>query len=225
MPPPVEDTQETGGSKRKAIVLLILIVTTAFFLWPLLEEHSGRSHFKSKSLNMDSDGEELDNCPVTTAKLRTAFGGRDTEIHGFPSTGGLYLLEVAGPVELDFLGLDRFRDALPSDDPVKEDAFCQRMRAMGAQWFENETEAIRPTRLEYKDGKRIGKMELWLGWPDDGGGVWVLEVEEFDGMRRGVGGRIRNAKDMKERCMVIEMLGGTFFGDRKDCALTSDIDF
>ena len=172
---------------------------------------------------MDSDTDD-DTSPVPSPNLRTQFGPRTTVVRGFPSKGGIYLLRDAGPVELGFLSLNRFRESPRSQKPAEEDAFCQRMRGMGAQWFENEEEADKGSPLKVRDGKRVGRMEVWLGWPESGG-VWVLEIEEFEGARKGVGGRIRNAKSMEERCSFIEMLGGVFYSDRKDCHLTRDIIF
>lgn len=145
-------------------------------------------------------------------------------VRGFPSAGGIYLLQDAGLVELEFLFLDRFHETPRSNDAVEEDAFCQRMRAMGAQWFDSEEEADDEPPLEYKNGKRVGRTQLWLGWCANGG-VWALEIDEYEGARRGIGGRIRNAKDMEERCKVIEMLGGAFFSDRKHRPLTKNMVF
>ncbi|KAL9022919.1 MAG: hypothetical protein Q9180_008492, partial [Flavoplaca navasiana] len=97
---------------------------------------------------MDTDVDESDATPLPTPRIRAGFGPRITTVRGFSSRGGFYLLEVAGPVEMDFLGLDHFQEALPSINPTEEDAFCQRMRALGARWFENETEAERKTPLK-----------------------------------------------------------------------------
>ncbi|KAL8720265.1 MAG: hypothetical protein Q9181_007938 [Wetmoreana brouardii] len=190
---------------RKSVILLLLTIAAILFY----SSHPGRSTFPAKDTNMASDTEG-DISPIPSPNLRTQFGGRATLVRGFPSKGGIYLLSIVGLVELDFLALDRFHETLPSTNPSEEDAFCNRMRAMGARWFEDETEADKQPPPRIKDGKLVGSMELWLGWPESGG-VWVLEIEEFEGARRGVGGRIRNAKDMEERCKVIEMMGGAFF--------------
>ncbi|KAL8700966.1 MAG: hypothetical protein Q9201_005158 [Fulgogasparrea decipioides] len=157
--------------------------------------------------------------PVTN--LRTCFGGRASLVLGFPSKGGIYLVENVGLVEMEFLALDYFHEALPSTNPSE---VCQRIRAVGAQWFEDETEADKQPPPRVKDGKLVGRMELWLSWPESGG-VWVLEVEKLKGARRGIGGRIKNAKDMEERCKVIEMTGGVPFEGRKDCEITRDMVF
>ncbi|KAL8854336.1 MAG: hypothetical protein Q9221_000822 [Calogaya cf. arnoldii] len=133
---------------------------------------------------------------------------------------GFSLLES---LELDFLGLDRFSEALKPDDATDEDALCQRMRAMGAEWFRDEEDAEKWPSSIIREGKRTGKQKLWFGWPEDGG-AWVLELEEFDAGRKGVG-RIYNACTMEERCRVLETLGATFFGKAADYLHTKDLDF
>ena len=205
MPHLVIKPQETSNWKRKSIIFPLLAVTALFFYF----NYSTRSIFSAKDTIMDSDTDD-DASAIPSPNLRTQFSSRTTLVRGFPSKGGIYLLQDAGPVELDFLSLDRFQETPRSDDPAEEDAFCQRLHEIGAQWFEDETEADKAPPLKVRDGKRVGRMETWLGLPN-GGGVWVLEVEEFEAARRGVGGRIRNAKSMEERCRVIETLGGVFF--------------
>lgn len=68
-------------------------------------------------------------------------------------------------------------------DPAVEDAFCQRMRALDAKWFGNETEAEKQTPLRVTNGKRDGQTEVCFGCPELGG-AWVSKVEEFDGASR-----------------------------------------
>lgn len=219
VPRPADEPQENSNWTRRSIIFLLPIITALFLYFNL----SSRSIFSAKDTDMDTDT-DTDTSPVPSPNLRTQFGPRTTLVRGFPSKGGIYLIEEAGLIELEFLSLDRFHETLPSDEPAEEDAFCQRMRGMGAQWFENEREADNEPPHKVKDGKMVGRMEVWLGWPQSGG-VWVLEVEEFEGARKGVGGRIRNAMSMEERCRFIEMLGGVFFRDRRDCPLTRDMIF
>lgn len=220
----IKAQEEHNDWKLKSIIIIVLLTISSLFIY------SNLSSRPEKSTNMASKSDEDDTCPIPPPNLRTQFGSRATLVRGFPSTGGIYLLDSADPVELDFLALDRFHETprSSSDDPAAEDRFCQRMRAIGAQWFESEWEADKQPPFKVKDGRRVGRMETWLGWPDEeggGGGVWVLEVEEFEGARKGVGGRIRNAKSMEERCSFIERLGGVFYKDREDCEVTKGLTF
>ncbi|KAL8977547.1 MAG: hypothetical protein Q9205_006671 [Flavoplaca limonia] len=223
MPRLIDESDQTTSWKRSTLVIL-LIITAILLAYPSFRDYTSQSLPVLQDSNMETDFKESDSTPLPTPRIRAGFGLRMTTIRGFPSKGGFYLLEVAGPVEMDFLGLDHFQEALPSINPTEEDAFCQRMRALGASWFENETEAERTTPFKVVNGKRVGKTEVWFGWPEHGG-VWVLEVEEFEGARRGIGGRLRNAQTMDERCNCIKMLGGTFFGNKEDCPLTKGLTF
>ena len=154
--------------------------------------------------------------------IRVGFGHRGTTIRGWPSTGGIYLFDDADAVVLDFLQLDRFTETpgrSSIDDPEEEDAFCRRLCLIGAGWWSSEEahfENERPPALKRReDGRPITLETLWLGWqrPVNGvSGLWALSLDEYDGRIRGVG-RIKNARNMEERCRVIEMLGGVFHSD------------
>jgi len=130
--------------------------------------------------------------------------------HGWPSTGGRYDLGPVGAFELEYLGLDRFSECERNPNPDEEDAFCLRLRRLGARF------------CPYSHGSRTHRDEkdedTWLGWPaeEDGGGVWVLKANRSESYRRQVG-RISLAKDMGERCKAIEMCGGVFFKDVEAC--------
>ncbi|KAL8686953.1 MAG: hypothetical protein Q9218_006741 [Villophora microphyllina] len=194
MPRLVDGTEEINKWRRKSIILVLILAFTLVVLYYF--NPANRSVFSTEFTEMDSDTDK----------------------------SGIYLLQDAGLVELEFLSLDRFHETSRSDDPGEEDTFCQRMRATGAQWFESEAQVEKPLPLKYEYGKLIGRMQLWLGWSANGG-VWVFEIEEYEAARKGIGGRMRNTKDMRERCKVIEMSGGAFFGDRKHCPLTKDMVF
>ena len=92
----------------------------------------------------DSRGDS--SCPPSitqdpSSNLRTVFGlGSGAFVRGFPSSGGIYILEDCDGVELDFLHLDRFTTANRSDDPTVEDKHCENMRRLGAKWWSHEFE-------------------------------------------------------------------------------------
>ncbi|KAL8666189.1 MAG: hypothetical protein Q9202_001696 [Teloschistes flavicans] len=221
MPRVIEESDEFSNWKRRTTILLLILTG---FLALYYFDPSNRFTFSADTIEMDSDTEDHWISPDPISNSRTEFGGGSTTVRGFPSAGGMYLLRGAGPVELEFLSLDRFHETPRSNNAVEEDAFCQKMRAIGARWFEYEEEEDKKPPLEYRDGKRVGRTQLWLGWSANGG-VWVLEIDEYEGARKGIGGRIRNAKNMEERCKFIEMLGGAFFSDRKHCPLTRNMVF
>jgi hypothetical protein len=167
----------------------------------------------------DSPCEDYPRPPVWPT-TRTEFGSRGTSVRGWPSSGGIYIAADVYGVELDFLGLDRFKPSPRSENPAEEDAFCQRLRKVGAKWFKSEEDYFEWSEAGIpRDPEE--DTELLLGWPEPGG-VWVLKVNQSDAARKGVG-RIKNAFTMEERCSAIEQLGGRFYSDPKDCPDTKDM--
>ncbi|EHK20980.1 uncharacterized protein TRIVIDRAFT_69992 [Trichoderma virens Gv29-8] len=151
--------------------------------------------------------------------FRARFGrGPGVSVLGWPSKGGVYVLEQCFAVELDFLQLDRFQDTPPSsltgfDADIEEEAHCNRMRQLGATWWRSEfhwkmgliTESVYPN---------LDITFIKIGWPA-GGGVWVLNITDDEAFHRGAG-IIYNAYDMEERCRMIKQLGGVFYENPKD---------
>jgi hypothetical protein len=150
--------------------------------------------------------------PLPGPEFRTDFGsGSGTLVSGWPSKGGIYILQNCGGVELEFLDLDRFEVTPRSEDQAEENAHCDRMRKLGGTWWRYRDDFIRhamnsPTRDD---------LVFFAGWPLQGG-VWVLKTTWLDAAKMGAG-RIRNAFNMAERCREIERLGGTFYQDPKNC--------
>ncbi|KAL6876787.1 hypothetical protein J3F83DRAFT_727094 [Trichoderma novae-zelandiae] len=154
-------------------------------------------------------------------RFRVRFSaGPGSTVRGWPTKGGVYLLEGCLGIELDFLKLDRFHDTprpSPStpDAAAEEEAHCNRMRQLGAIWWENEEEwFMRKLSEPYKPASSRARRYIKVGWPA-GGGVWVLDIKEDDAITRGAG-IIYNAHDMEERCRMIEQLGGVFYKNPKD---------
>lgn len=162
-------------------------------------------------------------------------------IYAWPSRGGVIVLN-ATLVDFEFLGWD---PRLPPDrekDQEKEDAICQRLLHLGATWYDSEE------RLRFLDGfeddpkRSRSKMESgechpptrrerrWVkvGWPSDGKGLWVYEVDNDDvfghehcagGSDVGIpqdAGLLLLARNMDERCSIIEELGGEFFASLEE---------
>ena len=55
----------------------------------------------------------------------------------------------------------------------------------------------------------VEERELVMGWPSDGGGLWVLRCERQRDVPKDFG-RVNLAVDMNERCQVIREYGGGF---------------
>ena len=133
-------------------------------------------------------------------------------------------------MELSFLGLDRFHDTERSDDQAEEDAFCARLRTMGASfwslpprwpdhvnWCEDLDFCVQPDH----------KVQLSLGFTDSGG-VWVLDTSVGRDERYPQSLGLNNALTMEERCIVLKDLGAKFCESMAACpetaALLEDID-
>lgn len=98
-------------------------------------------------------------------------------VYGFPPSGGVLLLTAPAPADLEFLGLpaipaEEIPPPLPPPLPPleegrekeEEEAFCERMRLLGAQWWkEGEAEMCRAKTLRGRyrldaDGLDIGGL-------------------------------------------------------------------
>ncbi|KAH7342488.1 hypothetical protein BKA65DRAFT_552120 [Rhexocercosporidium sp. MPI-PUGE-AT-0058] len=139
-------------------------------------------------------------------------------VHSFPSIGGM-LQKDCSTVELQYLGLPT---ALPVDidkftDADEEDAFCQKMRMLGATHWASMGAWVESL---IGDRKRVGEENVGVrvGWPRDGRGVWVVswlwtdKVEVNERLNR-----LKTAEDMDERCRMIEDMGGRFYERADEC--------
>jgi hypothetical protein len=143
----------------------------------------------------------------------------------------MWIADWVSPVELDYLGLDRFMEQERAADQAEEDAFCMRLRKVGAKWwhdYNDFTDAVAGARQMTKEEA----TRLLLCWPEEGG-VWVLKIDgrenaEWEGGGWSEGGwregrMVYNAYTMRERCQAIERLGGVFFKNPKECEDTKDL--
>ena len=159
-------------------------------------------------------------CPTNrydTSK-RTIFTRRGETVYGWPSTGGVLIKEFASIVDMNFLDIDRLHVSRRSQSQDEEDAFCDRLRKTGANWWEDE-ESRNEVLLGARDPSDVEDRELVLGWPsqDLGGGVWVLMYATQDSIPSDFG-RINLAIVMDEKCAVMEELGATFYEDPAQAA-------
>lgn len=184
---------------------------------------SSASSIQERTERPEKPSHPLTQCYPQELNLRVRFGtGAGGFVHGFPSTGGVYMLSCSA-MELDFLSLDRFETALPSTDPAEEDALCAKMRLLGAEWWPS-LDAY--NKAGWQDFLHRGRAPLghyreemvrFIGVASQRG-VWALETDEEDCSSRQLG-RINNARDMEEKCTQIERFGGTFYADPSECPL------
>lgn len=131
---------------------------------------------------------------------------------GWPSTGGM-LLKPVDAVELDHLGLSRFKNSPRSSDPAEEDRFCQRLLRLGGAWWASESHYKNMPNVIGNESDEEPQLEM--GWPVLGG-VWVLKIV-IERNRPSDFGKVHMAFNMEERCRVLEELGATFYADPEQC--------
>jgi hypothetical protein len=134
-------------------------------------------------------------------------------IYGYPSTGGILVKDNATILDMNYLSLPRFDAVERSFDSAEEDAFCERLRRVGAtrwqyncEWLDN---LIRHSEeLVTDEQKRI----MVYGWPADDRSVWVLEYQRSGDLPDGFG-KVRMAADMEEKIEAMKALGAEFVAD------------
>lgn len=163
-------------------------------------------------------GERIYNLERSYTK-RTEFSTSSCSVFGWPSSGGVLIEDEIDAVGLDFLGLDRFKATERSSSPAEEDAFCTRLRKIGAKWWEYQDDFY-GVSLGYGPTTPEEEQDLVFEWPEQGG-VWLLVFENARAWPRDFG-RIHMAHNMEERCRIIEEYGGTFYADPGDCPSLQD---
>jgi hypothetical protein len=166
---------------------------------------------------------------------RTLLKQDTVTLQGWPSRGGIIVLQHATAPDFVFLGLDPLNPPLRrSADQDAEDAFCKALLRLGATWWDSESrrsfvrklkaadeeafdaveadEALEPTRLE--------RGWVRVAWPAHSpGALCVLACEELILGRAGDEklkpehyGLLTLARTMEERYTVLQCLGGTIYG-------------
>ena len=96
------------------------------------------------------------------------------------------------------------------------------VRMLGATWYDTafalEEEILHQTVLVPDRMKRGNTPYIKTGWPSNGKGVWVLNTTQSRANELGAA-RIYNARDMDERCQIIESIGGVYYSDPKKSGL------
>ncbi|KAH7070125.1 hypothetical protein FB567DRAFT_539934 [Paraphoma chrysanthemicola] len=192
------------------------------------------------------DDKERRNLPLETPSLgrhrahnlrisqRTLLNQETVTLQGWPSRGGIIILENATPPDFDFLHLDPLNPPLRRvADQDAEDAFCRALLRLGATWWDSEARRAFVRKLENSDEEAfdavVGDEALeptplergWVrvAWPSHlPGALCVLACEKLI-MGRAGGEKLRPqhygilslARTMDERCTVLQRLGGTMY--------------
>jgi len=159
------------------------------------------------------------------------------DVFGWPSSGGM-LQKKCSIVELEYLGLAAQLKTFPTvklegwtlrdgnvpkfNDQAAEDAFCQKMRMIGARQFKSFEQLMGMGGIGGGCMFGDGKVELDIGWPADGNGVWIGRWTRPEYFRRAFHW-LKEAETMDERCQIIKQCGGSFYDDPRECPELAEV--
>ncbi|KAJ5890738.1 uncharacterized protein N7473_006966 [Penicillium subrubescens] len=171
--------------------------------------------FKSPNINSPNSRCSL---PTTRYDIQTGITAC------YPSSGGIWLADL-GPVELQYLGINRFDSTERSLNKAEEDHFCHELRKFGGAWYNPKS----PDDLwvggecsELDEFEPVFSIERRVAFPEKGG-VWVLGRDEKTvRFPLGMAG-VQNSLTMEERSMALEKLGADYCDDVAECPLLDDL--
>ncbi|KAH6692691.1 hypothetical protein F5X68DRAFT_201410 [Plectosphaerella plurivora] len=133
--------------------------------------------------------------------------------------GGVWIKKLT-PVEMAFLGVDRFHDTERAHEQADEDAFCERLKMQGASFWKLPPQYLENVlwcwAIDSNGCTRQGRVvNAEVGFPTDGG-VWFLNTTKgWDWSKKHA---VRNALTMDERSEVLKSQDGQFCEDPFKCA-------
>lgn len=166
--------------------------------------------------------------------MRTLLSNDTVTLQGWPSRGGIIVLENATPPYFDFLHLDPLNPPLRRNaDQEAEDGLCRALLRLGATWWDSEARRTLVRDLEHGDeethqavdaDESLAPTRRERGWvrvawpPHTPGALCVLACEKII-MGRAGGEKLRPkhhglvllARTMDERCTVLQRLGGMMY--------------
>jgi len=163
-------------------------------------------------------------CPYDST-VRTIFDDNEARIYGWPSRGGVIILNKADAIDFEFLRLNPLDPPMERlDDQNAENDFCQRLLLLGAKWWDSEARysiiiAVEECATRAGNGSFVvadqptatmrEKRFVKVGWPSTGG-LWVAEfdtvfagVDEEDNLLPEAPSRLQMARTMDERCDIL----------------------
>ncbi|EME39229.1 hypothetical protein DOTSEDRAFT_138430, partial [Dothistroma septosporum NZE10] len=141
---------------------------------------------------------------------RTRFESDFSKVFGYPSSGGVLILPLDVAVA-EYLGISRLKFVHRASDQIEEDAFCNRLRLLGAKWWTSE-ETYMLKLIEFQEMTEVEKRDgITAGWPGKGleSGVCILRTRADIEMSR-------MCVSMEERCGTLERWCATFYEDPRD---------
>ena len=108
-----------------------------------------------------------------------------------------------------YLDLPRFSPIKRAASADEENAFCDRLRLLGAKWWSSEDDYMQKM-VGMQDFSEEQLKELVVGWPNAGRGVWVLRGSTAQELPK-ESYMLNLCVNMGERCDLLERWGATFY--------------
>jgi hypothetical protein len=202
--------------RRYAVITLLVVAIAALVDYLLVMNAHLKYHIPptgGKPPNPEDYHVDLpyDDEDESTHRLDISDLGNTNTVMCRPIVGSIIVARSLTAVELDFLSLPRF-SLVPRLDKLNataEDAFCRRLRLLGAKWYSNHWDYLGAHEMQLRRLTPYERETLHLGWPETGG-LWLMrqknELDLWPWMWR-----MRNAYTMEERGTALEMAGATFY--------------
>ncbi|KAJ5464752.1 uncharacterized protein N7458_000438 [Penicillium daleae] len=225
--------QRTRLSSTHLFKVLVLVFTVVILIWTF-QQPLRRGFTYRPDTNVAEGPDPLGelsvedhniNSPNSRCSLPTTrYDIQTGKTSCYPSSGGIWLADL-GPVELQYLGINRFDSTERSENQSEEDHFCHELRKFGGSWYDPKS----PDDLwvggecsELDEFEPVFSIDRQVAFPAKGG-VWVLGKDKETGRYPiGMAG-VRNSLTMDERSMVLERLGAVYCDDVANCHLLDDL--
>ncbi|CZR66054.1 uncharacterized protein PAC_15955 [Phialocephala subalpina] len=194
------------------IILLLGIILSAVFAWKLTSLLRQLRAIEQRQLKRDKNHAAQFECSekkYPEPRVSTTSNGMFM-VRGYPSTGKVMQKLVDG-VEMEYLGLNRFRIADRSHIKDEEDEFCRKLLRLGANIWQNEAHY----QSWAQDPERDGIMQHEIGYPSSGG-MWLLKRKDLGEQDERLA-MLRVCFTMDERCWVLKRLGAKFYRSIEEC--------
>ncbi|KAJ5389394.1 uncharacterized protein N7496_000462 [Penicillium cataractarum] len=220
--------QRTRFSTTSLVKILFVLLSFAILIWTFQGHLSRRLSSYTRTAEEPDLVTELPQRDQTP-DIRCYFSTKRYDIQSgmtacYPTSGGIWLAEL-GPVELQYLGINRFDSTERSWNEAEEDQFCHELRKFGGCWHNPKSPYdlwIGGLCSDLYELEPVFSIDRRVAFPAKGG-VWVLSRdEETRRFPRGIVG-VNNALTMEERSMVLERLGAVYCDDVAECHLLDDL--
>lgn len=165
---------------------------------------------------------------------RTCLDQDTITLQGWPSRGGIIVMENATPPDFNFLRLDSLDPPLRRDfDQIAEAAFCQALLRLGATWWDSEARRDFVRKIENGDGEAFDPLNAdenlahtcrecgWvrIAWPLQPSGALCVLSRDKVVVRRSADitlrprhyGVVSLARTMDERYTLLQRLMGIVY--------------